>query len=89
MKAEEEEPAPRTSRSAGEAKKKKSRKKTHAHIGPNARAYRAGRAFCPSCDAEKGLRLTGAEREAEKVGPPKEQRFERTIRGSHSRGRDS
>jgi hypothetical protein len=67
LKLEEEEPAPRTSRGAGEAKKKKSRKKTHAHIGPNARAFRAGLAFCPTCDAEKALRLTERERDIEKA----------------------
>ena len=67
MKAEEEEPASRPSRGADETKKKKHRKKSHAHIGPNARAFRAGRAFCPSCDAEKVLRLTEREREEEKV----------------------
>jgi len=67
LKAEEEEPAPRSSRSAGEAKKKKARKKTHAHIGPYARAFRAGLAFCPACDAEKALRLTEREKDADKA----------------------
>jgi len=80
LKAEEEEPAPRSSRSAGEVKKKKARKKSHAHIGPYARAYRAGLAFCPSCDAEKIVRITGVEKELEKVGasaPTKERQPER------------
>lgn len=67
MSSEEDESASRTGRGAGEVKKKKARKKTHTHIGPNARAFRAGLAFCPTCDAEKALRLTEREKDSEKA----------------------
>lgn len=60
MKTEEDESAPRSTSGAAKGKKKK-RSKKHLHIGPNARAYRAGLAFCPVCDAESTLRLTSAE----------------------------
>lgn len=35
------------------ATKEKKKKKRHRHIGPNVRALKAGRAFCPMCDAER------------------------------------
>lgn len=54
MKTEEEETTPRTSSGSGKGRKVK--KKLHNHIGPNVRAFRAGRAFCPVCDADKALR---------------------------------
>lgn len=57
MKTEEEESAPRSS-SGGVGKSKKAKSKSHNHIGPNVRAFRAGRAFCPVCDAEKASRRT-------------------------------
>jgi hypothetical protein len=69
LKTEEDESAPRTSNGADKGKKKRKRK-AHAHIGPNARAFRAGLAFCPSCDADKALRLTEKEREASKAVRP-------------------
>lgn len=61
----EEELEPRDS--GDKPKKKTPKKKRHLHIGPYARAYRAGLAFCPSCDAEKIIRLTSAERDAEQA----------------------
>lgn len=70
LSSEEDESAPpRNPGGAGNKGKKKKKKNTrHNHIGPNVRAYRAGLAFCPVCDAEKTLRLTieelAAEREA-------------------------
>lgn len=67
LRLEEEEPASRGARGAGVAKKKKVRKNVHTHIGPYARAYGTGRAFCPLCDAEKILRLTERERDNEKA----------------------
>ena len=66
MKTEEEE-SELQERSSDRPKKKGPKKKRHNHIGPNVRAYRVGRAFCPMCDADKILRLTPEEREAEKV----------------------
>ena len=67
-RTEDEESAPRNNSGAdrtNKARKKKS--KTHVHIGPNARAHSAGLAFCPVCDADKILRLTDKEREAERA----------------------
>jgi hypothetical protein len=59
---DDNESASRTSGGAG-SKGKKSRKKNmkHRHVGPNARAFRSGLAFCPECDAEKILRPTDVE----------------------------
>lgn len=65
MNIDEDESAPRSSSGAAKGKKKK-RSKKHLHIGPNARAYRAGLAFCPVCDAESTLRLTSAELASER-----------------------
>lgn len=48
-------------------KKVKKKRKSHLHIGPNARAFSAGMAFCPVCDADKTLRMNDKEREAEKA----------------------
>lgn len=56
----EEESKPR-------APEKKTKKQTHVHVGPYARAYRAGLAMCPVCDSEKITRITDREREIEKV----------------------
>jgi lipid A disaccharide synthetase len=67
VKTEEEESESQERSSDSRPKKKGPKKKRHNHIGPNVRAYRVGRAFCPMCDAEKILRLTPEEREAEKV----------------------
>lgn len=66
MRAEDEESSPRKA-SGGDKGKKKKKIKAHAHIGPNARAFRAGLAFCPSCDADKVLRLTDRERESDRA----------------------
>lgn len=63
MKSEEDESALRTLSGADRAKKPRK----HNHIGPNVRAFRIGRAFCPVCDAEKGLRITQDERDAERA----------------------
>lgn len=57
----EEETKPR----APEKKSKKT--KSHLHIGPYARSYRAGLAACPVCDAEKIVRITDRERETERL----------------------
>ena len=62
---DDEESEPRTS-SGSDKGKKNAKINKHLHIGPNARAYRAGLAFCPVCDADKGLRLTDKEREDER-----------------------
>ena len=63
MKTEEDVSESRATRDSDRNKgKRKVRKKTHGHIGPNARAYRAGLAFCPMCDAEKFTKLTDVER---------------------------
>lgn len=51
--------------STGQTKKKKNKSKIHIHIGPSAKAYRAGKAFCPVCDAEKIVKLTDREKMAE------------------------
>ena len=68
MSYEDEESAPQKSSGADNKKgKRKHRKKTHNHIGPHARAFRSGLAFCPVCDAEKTLRLTDKERELERL----------------------
>lgn len=64
MKAEEEESAPRSTSGSGRTKKKKTG--SHNHIGPYVRAWRAGLAFCPVCDAEKTVKLTEREREVDK-----------------------
>jgi len=58
---EKKESAPRTNDGA-DANKKKKPKRAHHHVGPYARAYRAGLAMCPSCDAEKIVRITERER---------------------------
>ena len=83
---QEDESAPRTYSGAdrGNKKKAKKRRTTHIHIGPNKRALAARRAFCPLCDAERILRITDREREAEKAS-----KSEREIRGSRSYGRDA
>jgi adenosine/AMP kinase len=57
----EEETKPRA------PEKKAKAKRTHVHVGPYARSYRAGLAVCPVCDAEKIVRITDREREAEKA----------------------
>jgi hypothetical protein len=59
LRTEEEESASK-GRSAGKSRKVK--KKSHNHIGPNVRAFRVGRAFCPTCDGDRLLRLTEWER---------------------------
>ncbi len=48
-------------------KGKKKKRKSHIHIGPNVRAFRAGRAFCPTCSADRVLRLTEEERQVERA----------------------
>lgn len=62
---EEVESAPRYG-GADKTKKRKKKSTNHLHIGPNARAFRAGMAFCPVCDPDKFVRLTEKEREAER-----------------------
>ena len=57
----EDEPKSKTT------EKKSKKKNTHVHVGPYARSYSAGLAFCPVCDAEKIVRITDREREAEKA----------------------
>lgn len=65
---EDDESASRSASDADRGNKKKAKKKrvTHVHIGPNLRAFKAGLAFCPSCDADKIIRLTDVEREHER-----------------------
>lgn len=51
MKTEDEvESGPRK---PGSDKARKKKRVVHIHIGPNKRAYSAGLAMCPVCDAEK------------------------------------
>lgn len=71
LRTEEEEPASRTYGGAGNRKKvKKKKRTTHVHVGPNVRAFRVGRAFCPVCNAAEGLRFTEKERESERASRP-------------------
>jgi len=67
LKSEDEESAPRNSNGADKNKARKKKSTSHNHIGPNVRAFRAGVAFCPVCDAERGLRLTDRERDSERT----------------------
>jgi hypothetical protein len=64
---EDEESAPRSTSGADKKGKRKKKRPSHIHIGPNVRAFRAGLAFCPACDEAKILRLTEQERESERA----------------------